>query len=173
LGTWIADALRASTGADLALYNHRVTEIDRPIPAGTVDAVDVLQCSLPGDQNLVTVELLGRDIIEILDANIPTRDGNGGPAANLLVQISGAHYSFDRRLQPGSRIVTSSLQPDKSYAVALEGQVVERETLRLAGRFKKLRYTTTDVPFTVALYGYAAGSGEITVSREERIREVK
>jgi predicted esterase len=173
LGTWIADAMRAATGADLALYNHRVTDSDRPLPAGTVDVVDLLQCSLPGDQDLVTVELLGRELVEILDANIPIRDGSGGPAANLLVQISGANYSFDRRLAPGSRIVASSLHPEKNYVVALEGQVVERETMRLAGRFKQLRYKTTDVPFTVALYGYAARSGEIHVDLERRVSEVK
>ena len=173
LGNWIADAMRAATGADLALYNHRRTDADRPIPAGQVDVVDLLQCSLPGDQDLVTVALTGRDLLEILDANIPSRDGPNGPAANLLVQISGGAYAFDRRRPAGERIVESSLQAAQQYVVALEGQVVERETMRLAGRFKRLRYTTTETPFTLALYGHAARHGEINPRVEGRVREMK
>lgn len=173
LGSWIADAMRTATGADLALYNHRATEIDRPIPAGTVDVVDLLQCSLPGDQDLVTVELLGSEILEILDANIPARDGPGGPASNLLVQISGADYAFDRRLSVGQRIVRSSIEPKRRYVVVFEGQVVERETMRLAGRFKHLRYSTTNVPFSLALYGYAATTGKISAPPPGRVREIK
>ena len=173
LGCWIADAMRAATGADVALYNHRRTDADRPLPAGTVDVMDLLQCSLPGDQDLVTVELSGRDVTEILDANIPSPDDRRDPAANLLVQLSGGSYTFDRRLPAGRRIVTSTFKPDQRYVVALEGQVVERETMRLAGRFKRLPFVTTNVAFTLALYGHAARSGEILIGTEERVRETK
>ncbi len=173
LGSWIADAMRAATGADVALYNHRKTDADRPIPAGTVDIMDLLQCSLPGDQDLVTVKLSGRDILEILDANIPARATADGPAANLLVQLSGGSYTFDPLLTPGGRIVASSFQPDRHYVVVLEGQVVERETMRLAGRFKRLPYTTTSVPFTLALYGLASRAREITRDAATRVRQAK
>lgn len=173
LGNWIADAMRAATGADLALYNHRLTPPDRPLPAGAIDVVDLLQCSLPGDQDLVTVELTGHDLHEILDANIPAQDGKNGAAANLLIQISGGRYVFDRRLPPGERIVSSSLDLRRKYVVALEGQVVERETMRLAGRFKQLAWQTTDIPFSVALYGHAAQSRELHAIREGRVTEVR
>jgi len=173
LGNWIADAMRAATGAEVALYNHRLTPPDRPIPAGTVDIVDLLQCSLPGDQDLVLVELTGAEIGEILDANIPAQLREPGDAANLLVQISGGRYTFDRRLAPGRRIVNSDLDVNRRYRVALEGQVIERETMRLAGRFKRLDFRSTDVPFTLALYGHAARTGEITGRREGRVVEIR
>ena len=173
LGNWITDAMRAATGADIALYNHRTTAIDRPIPSGIVDVVDLLQCSLPGDQDLVTLELSGRDILEIIEANIPSRKGAGGDASNLLVQISGANYAFDRQLDLGRRIVASNLLPERKYLVVLEGQVVERQTMRLAGRFKQLQYTTTNAPFSMALYGHAARSGKIVAHSEGRVREIK
>ena len=51
----------------------------------------------------------------------------------------------------------------------MEGQVVERETIRLAGRFKNLDYQTTEIPFTLALYGYAASKGTIEAKREGRV----
>lgn len=173
LGNWIADAMRAATGADVALYNHRLVPPDRPLPEGKVDIVDLLQCSLPGDQDLVMLELKGREIVEILDANIPAGDVKGGLAANLLVQVSGARYAFNRRLPPGQRIVSSSFVPDRVYSVVVEGQVVERETMRLAGRYKKLKYRTTDTPFTVALYGHAARSKELRAREEGRVEEAK
>lgn len=173
LGNWIADALRAATGADVAFYNHRLASIDRPISAGTVDVVDLLQCSLPGDQDLVMLELSGRDLIEILDANIPAQPLNGSLAANALVQVSGAKYAFDRRRPPGQRIVSTSLEAGRIYSVVLEGQVVERETMRLAGRYKKLSYRHTDTPFTVALYGHAMHSKELRAPLEGRVEEIK
>jgi hypothetical protein len=165
--------MRAATGADVALYNHRKTDADHPIPAGAVDIVDLLQCSMPGDQDLVTVELSGRDVLEILDANIPSRTESDGPAANLLVQLSGGSYTFDRRLPSGRRIVASSFRPDQKYVVVLEGQVVERETMRLGGRFKRIPFVTTTAPFTLALYGHASRSREMTRDSQDRVREAK
>ena len=55
----------------------------------------------------------------------------------------------------------------------MAGQVVERELIRLAGRFKKLKYQTTDIPFTLALYGHAARSKELRVALENRVEEIK
>ena len=171
LANWIADAMRAATGADLALYN-RMHYRGLPIAAGTVDVVDLIECSRPFDQYLVTVQLTGRDLLQILDANIP--DATKPPpslAGNRLVQLSGASYVFDAARLPGQRVVASSLEPDRRYTVVMEGQVVERETIRLAGRFGKLGYQTTSVPFTLALYGYAAKNKAVQGRLEGRVRE--
>jgi hypothetical protein len=175
LGNWITDAMRAATGADVALYSP-VYYRGRPLPRGTVDVVDLIQCSRPFDQYLVTVRLTGRDLLEILDANLPgpkppPRMSIDEPGAGRLVQVSGTRYVFDLGRPAGKRIVTSDLEPDRVYTVALEGQVVERETMLLAGRFRKLDYTTTNIPFTLALYGHAARIGRIEARREGRVRE--
>ena len=60
--------------------------------------------------------------------------------------------------------------PERLYTVVLEGQVVERETMFLAGRFRKLEYRTTNVPFSLALYGHAARSGTVEARVEGRVR---
>ena len=174
LGNWITDAMRAATGADVALYTPRDNR-GVPIRAGTVDIVDLIQCSQPFDQYLVTTVLTGRDLVEILDANIrdPDEDTRRRPSPNSLAQISGATYTFDRRRPTGKRIVSCSLESDRTYTVVLEGQVVEREAIRLAGRFKKLPYRTTEAPFSLALYGYAARSQELRAPLEGRITEIK
>jgi predicted peptidase len=162
MANWIADAMRSATGADVAVYN-RMYYRGLPIRAGTVDIVDLIECSRPFDQYLVTAQLTGRDLISILDANAAEPD--------RLVQLSGAWYIFDPKLPPGKRILSTSIEPKWRYTVALEGQVVERETMRLAGLFGKLDYKTTNVPFSLALYGYAAKKKIVQASAEGRLCE--
>jgi predicted esterase len=173
LANWITDAMRDATGADIALYN-RVHDRGLGIPQGTVDIVDLIQCSRPFDQCLVTTRLTGRELLEILDANAaePKRPVSQAPAqpAARLIQISGARYRFDPSLPAGKRIVSSDLDPARRYTVVMEGQVVERETVLLAGRFKKLEYTSTNTAFTLALYGYAAKLKKIEARAEGRVQ---
>jgi hypothetical protein len=173
LANWITDAMRAATGADLALYNP-VYYRGLPLGPGSVDIVDLIQCSRPFDQYLVKVRLSGRDIVQILDANADTqkdvRSNIDTSGSGRLVQLSGARYAFDARRPAGKRIVETDLQSDRVYVVALEGQVVERETMLLAGRFENLDYQTTDVPFTHALYGHATKTGRIEAKLEGRVR---
>jgi hypothetical protein len=170
LANWITDAMRAATGADVAFY-CRAAYRGLPIPAGTVDVVDIIQCTRPFDQFLVTTELSGREIVEILDDNI--QDVAAQARRNLLVQLSGGSYTFNRLLPPGKRVVANSFDPAKRYKVVMEGQVVERDTtIRLAGRFKKLPHQLTDIPLSLALYGYASLAQPLTARREGRVQEI-
>ena len=132
LAHWVAEAMRRSTGAGLALYN-RMHYRGLPIKAGPVDIVDLIQLSRPFDQYLVTVELTGREIAEIIELNRP----------DPLRAVTSTMDLFD---------------PNRRYTVALEGQVVERETMLLGGRFGKLPHRATNQSFTMALYGHAAGT---------------
>ena len=175
LANWITDAMRDATGADIAIYN-RMHDRGLGIPQGTVDIVDLIQCSRPFDQYLVTARLTGRDLLEILDANAAEAKRPAGQPpvqpASRLVQISGARYTFDPSRPAGQRIVSSDLDPSRHYTVAMEGQVVERETVLLAGRFRKLEYKYTDTAFTLALYGYAAKLKKIEARAQDRVRRV-
>ncbi|MCC6589566.1 MAG: 5'-nucleotidase C-terminal domain-containing protein [Bryobacterales bacterium] len=175
LANWIADAMRWATNADLALWNGWPYR-GLPIAKGKVDVVDLIQASRPFDQYLVTVQLTGHDILEMLDANIPVGKAIAPmhidtPGASRLIQLSGARYVFDRSRPAGQRILSSTIDPQRVYTVALEGQVVERETILLKGRFLKLDYQTTNMPFTTALYGYAARNPRMEPKREGRVRE--
>lgn len=173
LGTWIADAMRAATGADIALYGGWAYR-GLPIPEGAVDIVDLLQCSRPFDQLLVTVRLTGQEIVQILDDNIPHPKKDqplrmDSPGASRLLQPSGLSYAFDAAKPDGAKIIASSLVPDKVYTVALEGQAVERQSILLAGRFRKLDYVTTPIALTLALYGHAAKTGKIIAPIDTRV----
>lgn len=173
LGTWIAEAMRAAAGTDIALYGGWAYR-GLPIPKGTVDIVDLVQCSRPFDQFLVTMRLSGYEITRILDDNIPhpkkdqpTRADS--PGASRLVQVSGMTYSFNPDESDGHKITATSLDPERIYTVALEGQVVERQTMFLAGRFRKLDYHSTGIPLTMALYGHAARTGVIKAPGDTRV----
>lgn len=177
LANWITDAMRAATGAGIALYNA-VYYRGLPLPAGQVDLVDLIQCSRPFDEQLVLAELSGREILAILDDNLPDpkrdiRAGVDRAGAGQIVQVSGMRYSFNLTRPPGERIVSSTIDPAKSYRVVMESQALQRETIRFAGLFRKIDYQTTDVPFTLALYGHAARAGTIVATREGRVQEVQ
>jgi hypothetical protein len=122
----------------------------------------------------VTVELSGAELIEILEDNLPDpkRDRKNRidqPGAAQWIQLSGARYVYDPEQAQGQRIVSTSLEKRRIYRVVMEGQAVERETIRLAGRFKNRDYKTTDISFTLALYGYAAQKRSIEARREGRV----
>lgn len=95
------------------------------------------------------------------------------PGASRLLQISGGSYVFDVRARDREKIVSSTLQMNRVYRVVVEGQVVERESALLAGRFNKLEYEVTGIPLTLALYGHAARTGRIEARREGRVRAVR
>src|SRR5262249_6298902 len=115
LGNWIADAIREGVGADVALYNE-IYYRGLPIPKGTVDIVDVIQGTRPFDQALVTVELTGREIAEILSANLAALEGYhpmgvDRPGSGRMVQVSGMRYVFDSRKPPAQRLISTDLDP--------------------------------------------------------------
>lgn len=175
LGTWIADAMRAATKADVALYGGWAYR-GLPIPQGTVDIVDLIQCSRPFDQLLVTVQLTGYEVSRILDDNVPHPKKDqplrvDSPGASRLIQVSGLTYTFDPRKPDGYKITAISLEPERVYTVALEGQVVERQSMLLAGLFRRLDYHVTESPLTLALYGHAVRQGRILAPVPGRIRQ--
>ena len=160
--------MRLATGADLALYNRRSYR-GLPLPAGTVDQVDLIQCSRPFEQYLVVAELRGSDLLNVLEANI--RDS--GEGLEFLVQLSGASYTFDWDRPVGQRIVLCTLDPERCYRVALEGHVPERgqgRSMFLAGHRDTLPYRITDVPFRAALYAHAVRAGRIEGAVEGRVQ---
>ena len=165
LANWITDAMRIVTGADIALYSGRHYR-GLPVPKGAVDEVDLLHASRPFEQYLAVAELTGNAVLDTLEANVP--DPGGDPSE--LVQISGASYTFDQARPKGSRLVDSDIDPTRTYQVALEGQVPDRQTIDLAGHEANLKYRRTDIPLRGALYAHALSTGKIEARAEGRVR---
>jgi pimeloyl-ACP methyl ester carboxylesterase len=158
LGTWIADAMREATHADVAVYG-RLSYRGLPIPQGRVDIVDLIQASRPFEQYLVMLEVTTAQLLTMLDDNITDQPAKA-PVADTTLQPAGFRYTFDRTKPRGQRIVSSTLDRNRTYKLVMEGHAVEREKYGLGSQYGQLKYTLTPIPFTAALYAHALRQGQ-------------
>jgi hypothetical protein len=176
LANWMTDAMRAASGADIALMN-RVHYRGAAVPAGLVDMVDLLDAMPPWDWQLAVARLSGKDVLAILQENVVDPDKEfrysmNGPEASRLIQLSGAWYAFDRSRPAGSRVVASSLEPGRVYSVVFEGHAAHRDSGMLAERLWTRNHRVLEVSLSMALYGHAARLGRIAARPEGRVRDV-
>ncbi len=94
LGNLLSDAIRETAGTDIAFHN--AYGIRSPIPAGRITLRD-LYLVMPFDNTIVTMELTGGQIGELLEQSLTLRKG--------MLQVSGLRAEY--RLQPpeGERLV--------------------------------------------------------------------
>jgi 5'-nucleotidase len=129
LGNLIADAMRAGTGAQIAIMNGGGIRAD--IEGGEITLGDVLTVQ-PFGNIMSTFELTGANVILALENGVSgvtaadgvvSRDGLSG----RFPQVSGIRFAFDPTRGPGDRIVSvevenedgsfSALDPDTVYSV--------------------------------------------------------
>jgi len=127
LGNLITDALRADTGAQIAITNGGGIRAD--IDEGNVTYGEVLTV-LPFGNLVSTLELTGADVIAALENGVSqvtlTEDGliQRDGASGRFPQVSGINYTFDPTQEPGSRIVEvtledgTALDPEATYTIA-------------------------------------------------------
>ena len=119
IGNLFADALRASTGADVAIMNGGGIRANKEYPAGaTLTRRDILS-ELPFGNSSVMVELSGADLKAALENGFSQVTEGGG----RFPQLSGAKVVVDKAAPAGSRIVSlevggAPLDPAKKYKVA-------------------------------------------------------
>jgi 2',3'-cyclic-nucleotide 2'-phosphodiesterase (5'-nucleotidase family) len=110
-GNFICDTMRKKTGTDMAFINSGA--IRNNIPKGKITMEQVFTL-LPFDNNLVTMELTGKQIFEILEQNARLEHD--------ILQVSGIKIRYDLSEPEGSRvrdvhIGRRSLDPEKTYTV--------------------------------------------------------
>jgi 2',3'-cyclic-nucleotide 2'-phosphodiesterase (5'-nucleotidase family) len=102
LGSLVADAIRAGTGADVALINAGAMRLDDVIPAGPVSNYQLESIFLFADETrVVTFPLSGARLREVLEHGVA--DGVLGKGGFL--QVSGILFTYDRARPSGSRLV--------------------------------------------------------------------
>ncbi len=112
-------ALRAATGAQIAITNAGGIRGNRQYPAGhRLTRRDVLS-ELPFGNATVMVEITGQDIREALENGVSQIEQRAG----RMPQVSGLSMEVDARQPPGSRIVSlrvgdKPLDPAARYTVA-------------------------------------------------------
>ena len=120
VGDFIADAFRASTGAEVGLMNGGSIRADEIINAGALTRRDVLSI-LPFKNKVVKVEVSGAILRTVLEHGVARSAEDAEPGR--FPQVSGMRFTFDGRRPPGSRIVDLTingkpLDEKKTYTLA-------------------------------------------------------
>ena len=110
LGNLVCDAMRWATGADVAVQNNG--GIRTTLPRGTISLEQVFML-LPFDNNLMTMDLTGAQLVSILEQNART-DG--------MLQVSGLRVVYDLSAPEGSRekelaVGGTPAEPSRTYRV--------------------------------------------------------
>lgn len=118
-GNLVADALRAYTGADVAITNGG--GIREFVEVGPITLEDVLTL-LPFENTVVTIELTGAEIVAVLEHGVSMYPELWGG----FLHVSELAYVFDGTQPRGSRIVEVRYQgepidPDATFLVATNG----------------------------------------------------
>jgi 5'-nucleotidase len=119
IGNFIADAMRARLGSEVALMNGGGIRSDRILPPGPLTRGAVVGL-VPFDNVVVVLEMTGRRLLEALEHGLADRDRAGG----AFLQVSGLRLTFDPARRPRARIVGAQvggapLDPDRRYRVAV------------------------------------------------------
>ncbi|MDR3563604.1 MAG: 5'-nucleotidase C-terminal domain-containing protein [Negativicutes bacterium] len=113
LGQWTSDIMRQATGADIAFQN--AGGLRTSITAGPITMGNLYEVA-PFDNTLVTVDMTGEQIMQVLEHGLfSTKIG--------MVQYSGLKVTFDSSLPPERRILAvtladgTPLAADRTYKV--------------------------------------------------------
>jgi 5'-nucleotidase len=108
LGSLVTDALRAGTGADVALLNAGAMRLDDVIPEGPVSSYQLESIFLFADETrIVTFPLSGSRLREVLEQGVSDASlGKGG-----FLQVAGVTFTFDRSRPSGRRLASDLRQP--------------------------------------------------------------
>ena len=111
-----AEAVRRATGADVGLSRVRV--IRGVLPEGDVDVNAVVQTFVPSGRDVVTTTLTGRELLEHIQWD---NDDH-----RLRALWTGCQAEVDFGKPFGSRVLSSNIEPYRTYRVALSQDEWER-----------------------------------------------
>jgi 5'-nucleotidase / UDP-sugar diphosphatase len=119
LGDFVADVMRAHAGSDVALVNGGGIRGDRIVPPGPLTRRD-LAALTPFNNVVMTLELTGRMLREVLEQGLDQRERQGGG----FLQVAGLRVSFDPARPAGQRILTldvggTPVDSDRRYTAAV------------------------------------------------------
>jgi 5'-nucleotidase len=120
VGSFVADAFRKATGADVALLNGGSIRADNTINPGDLTKRDVLSI-LPFSNPVVKLEVTGATLRAALEHGVSRSAEDTEPGR--FPQVSGLRFTFDARRPAGSRLleVTVGGQPlddKRTYTLA-------------------------------------------------------
>ncbi|HYE92974.1 MAG TPA: 5'-nucleotidase C-terminal domain-containing protein, partial [Terriglobales bacterium] len=119
LGNLVADALKASVGADVALLNGGGLRGNKIYPAGTVLTRKDILAEMPFGNVTVLLEVTGAQLLAALENGLSEIEHEAG----RFPQVSGMSVVYDRAAPRGRRVVSlavggAPVQPERSYRLA-------------------------------------------------------
>jgi 2',3'-cyclic-nucleotide 2'-phosphodiesterase (5'-nucleotidase family) len=125
MGNLITDAMRAATGADVAIMNGGGIRADRTYDAGTKLTRRDILTELPFGNVTVLTELPGAQLLLALENGVSQVEKGGG----RFPQVSGVTFTLDPSAEPGARVSEvmvggAALEADKLYKVAVNDYIL-------------------------------------------------
>ncbi|MDX3809696.1 MAG: 5'-nucleotidase C-terminal domain-containing protein, partial [Bosea sp. (in: a-proteobacteria)] len=127
IGNLIADAIRAATGAQLAITNAGGIRANKQYQAGTVLTRRDVLSELPFGNATAMVEITGKDVKDALENGLsPAPQGSG-----KFPVVSGLKFEADIKQPVGSRVTSLTLNdgtpidPAAKYTVATNNFMLE------------------------------------------------
>jgi 5'-nucleotidase / UDP-sugar diphosphatase len=174
MGEVIAEALRAGTGADIALINGGGIRGDRVYSAGTVLTRKDIQRELPFNNMAAVVELSGSDVLAALENGVSKFADKSG----RFPQVAGLAFVFDPGKPVGKRIVSvkiagAELDPKKVYRLATNDYMAGGgDGYDMLTKAKRVDGVGNDRLLTQILADYLSVKGKIAQEPDGRIRQV-
>ena len=170
LGNLVADAIRANTGADVAIVNAGGIRSDRVLPAGPLTRRNLIELH-PFGNIVCMVSTNGRILLEALNAGVTKLPA----AAGQFPQVSGLAMRVDPSRPPGERVRDVRVQGEpldvrKTYTVAVPDFVLRGgdDYTMFAGQRVVITPEAGDT-MVLALEKYIAARGAIGPAVEGRI----
>ena len=174
LGDFIADAMRAHAKTDVALINGGGIRSDRIIPPGSLTRRDLAAMS-PFGNVVMTLELTGRTLREVLEQALPQREREAGG----FLQVSGLRVSFDPARPAGQRVVAMTvggapLDPDRRYTAAVIDYIAAGKDGLTAFRDGRVLVEATSAPLLAdILLNAVTTQGGIAPQTDGRLRALQ
>lgn len=165
MGNWFTDVMKEKSGVQIAFTN--AGGIREDIKTGDITVGNIFEV-MPFDNTIVTGEMTGKQIKELLEQSVTLKKG--------MLQISGLSYTYDSSKPEYERVVEitmpdgSAIDMEATYAVAtndfLSGGQDEYVTL------KEVEWTNDYELLRDALKEDIKAKGELVPITEERAKDI-
>ena len=167
LGQWSSDVLRQATQADIAFQNGG--GLRASIPAGAITMGNLYEV-MPFDNTLVTMDLTGEQVLQVLNHGIHGKAGT--------VQYSGLKLVVDSSRPYGSQLVEVRLSDGRLLDAAATYRIVTNDFMAAGGdeftMFKQgSNVKDTFVPLRDALADAVKKAGTLNIKLDDRLRDLR
>jgi len=175
IGNLIADAIRESTKADVAITNGGGIRGDRTYAAGTTLTRRDILTELPFGNVVVTMDITGADLRGALEEGVSLVED----VAGRFPHVSGMTFVFDARRSRGSRVLEvkvggNSLDPGAIYRLATnEYMMAGGDGYASLTKGKPIVDASGGPLMANVVMDYIAAQGSVSPALEGRIVEQK